>query len=418
MASPELVSFCCVGDDHLSGWVINYQNPRYNVVCLASSVFSIVGTIVQLLPKRVTAAESMRLMRRSRDPFTSQKRIVMWLIVADLLACLGIFFRSMVWLAGGNLLSDSASPATLFCAFVGGWIQLFYITTYFWTFCYAVDVFVIMKGFNGLSKLWVYHLISWGMAVVLTGEGLTFLFYPSGLECEEKKEHLVPYYLSTYIPIVLVMILNPILYILSSRSVPSILKSRRGKYTDIERAIVQSVRLKFFNVVLVFFACWIPNVLNGVLIFAGDNLTAQNFVYQAVVHILWYMMAILNPLQAFLNSLVYRGWQGCHCACPWHSDFSVQSVPITPDPATSRSVTPSQDEGLSTSYESDQRASLINGNVGLLSEIDGEDEFVPLLDIACFTEYRTFADNSTNFTSSSDSWSSSEWTKLPKPQLL
>lgn len=186
--------------------------------------------------------------------------------------------------------------------------------------------------------------------------------------CEDGKAHLVPYYLSTYIPIVLVMILNPILYIFSSRSVPSILKSRRGKYTDIERAIVQSVRLKFFNVVLVFFACWIPNVLNGVLIFAGDNLTGQNVVYQEVVHILWYMMAILNPLQAFLNSLVYRGWQGCQCACPWQSDFSVQSVPVTPDPGPSRSVTPSQDEGLSTSYESDHRTSVINGNVGLLSE--------------------------------------------------
>ncbi|CAH1231166.1 GPR143 [Branchiostoma lanceolatum] len=375
MASPELVSFCCVGDDHLSGWVINYQNSPYNIVCLASSVFSIVGTVVQLLPKRVTPAESMRL-RRSRDPFTSQKKIVMWLIVADLLACLGIFLRSMVWLAGDDHhLKDSATPATVFCAFIGGWIQLFYITTYFWTFCYAVDVFIIMKGFNGLrccqyniSKLWVYHVISWGMAIVLTGEGLTFLFYPSGWECEDGKSHLVPNYLSTYIPIVLVMILNPILYISSSRSVPSILKSRRGKYTDIERAIVQSVRLKFFNVVLVFFACWIPNVLNGVLIFAGDKLTGQNFIYQAVVHILWYMMAILNPLQAFLNSLVYRGWQGCQCACPWQSDFSMQSVPITPDPATSRSVTPSHDEGLSTSYESDQRTSLINGNVGLLSE--------------------------------------------------
>ncbi|KAI8502868.1 hypothetical protein Bbelb_195700 [Branchiostoma belcheri] len=419
MASPELVSFCCVGNDDLR-WVINYQNSSYNAVCLASSVFSIVGTVVQLLPKRVTPAESMRL-RRSRDPFTSQKKIVMWLIVADLLACLGIFLRSMVWLAGGHSShDDQPSPATVFCAFVGGWIQLFYITTYFWTFCYAVDVFVIMKGFNGLSKLWIYHIISWGMAIILTGESLTLLFYPSGWKCEDGKAHLVPYYLSTYIPIVLVMILNPILYIFSSRSVPSILKSRRGKYTDIERAIVQSVRLKFFNVVLVFFACWIPNVLNGVLIFAGDNLTGQNVVYQEVVHILWYMMAILNPLQAFLNSLVYRGWQGCQCACPWQSDFSVQSVPVTPDPGPSRSVTPSQDEGLSTSYESDHRTSVINGNVGLLSEIDGDvdPEFLPLLDINCFTEYRTFAENSANFTSSSGSWSSSEWTKLPKPQLL
>ncbi|XP_078681030.1 G-protein coupled receptor 143-like isoform X2 [Branchiostoma floridae x Branchiostoma belcheri] len=418
MASPELVSFCCVGNDDLR-WVINYQNSSYNAVCLASSVFSIVGTVVQLLPKRVTPAESMRL-RRSRDPFTSQKKIVMWLIVADLLACLGIFLRSMVWLAGGHSASDQPSPATVFCAFVGGWIQLFYITTYFWTFCYAVDVFVIMKGFNGLSKLWIYHIISWGMAIILTGESLTLLFYPSGWKCEDGKGHLVPYYLSTYIPIVLVMILNPILYIFSSRSVPSILKSRRGKYTDIERAIVQSVRLKFFNVVLVFFACWIPNVLNGVLIFAGDNLTGQNVVYQEVVHILWYMMAILNPLQAFLNSLVYRGWQGCQCACPWQSDFSVQSVPVTPDPGPSRSATPSQDEGLSTSYESDHRTSVINGNVGLLSEIDGDvdPEFLPLLDINCFTEYRTFAENSANFTSSSGSWSSSEWTKLPKPQLL
>lgn len=72
-----------------------------------------------------------------------------------------------------------------------------------------------------------------------------------------------------------------------------------------ERALVDAVRFKFFAINAAFYICWLPNLINGLLLWTlWFNLPAR------VVVSLWYLMALTNPMQALLNSLVYRRWKG------------------------------------------------------------------------------------------------------------
>ncbi len=81
------------------------------------------------------------------------------------------------------------------------WIQLFFSASFWWTFCYAVDVFLVVKRSAGIrcvpsctcvsercSRCWcvlcfstivLYHMITWGLTLLLCVEGVAMLYYPS-----------------------------------------------------------------------------------------------------------------------------------------------------------------------------------------------------------------------------------------------
>jgi len=65
------------------------------------------------------------------------------------------------------------------------------------------------------------------------------------------------------------------------------------------------VRIKFFAINAAFYVCWLPNLINGLLLW-----TLWFKLPVRVVISLWYLMALTNPMQALLNSLVYRRWKG------------------------------------------------------------------------------------------------------------
>jgi len=102
-----------------------------------------------------------------------------------------------------------------------------------------------------------------------------------------------------------VMIMNPVLYYLISKTVDSNIRGS-GMYTDQERLYAKTLRSKFFSIILVFFVCWSPNLLNGLFLFLGTKAVPLDY-YIA----LWNYMALVNPLQAFLNSILYRNVGGC-----------------------------------------------------------------------------------------------------------
>ncbi|XP_002738886.2 G-protein coupled receptor 143-like [Saccoglossus kowalevskii] len=108
----------------------------------------------------------------------------------------------------------------------------------------------------------------------------------------------------------MVMICNPILYFFSARNVSSLIKARFGRFTDQERAVIKQVKEKFALILAVFYVCWLPNVINAVLLFFNSRYK-DNSSIEAGIIVMDVMMGILNPLQAFLNALVYRGWAGC-----------------------------------------------------------------------------------------------------------
>lgn len=113
----------------------------------------------------------------------------------------------------------------------------------------------------------------------------------------------MPNYVLNYGPILMVMIVNPILYIKCSKEVDKQLIQRYGQYTNNERQIHDMFKFKFSLINLIFFVCWLPNIINAILMW-----TMWFHLPVRIIIISWYIMAVLNPLQAFLNALVYRKW--------------------------------------------------------------------------------------------------------------
>jgi Ocular albinism type 1 protein len=114
---------------------------------------------------------------------------------------------------------------------------------------------------------------------------------------------VLPNYLVTYLPIVTVMLVNPILYRQSSKEIDRQLVSRFSQITAQERQIMNKFKMKFVMITVVFYVCWMPNIINGIVLWSSWSQLPVKFVVFN-----WYLMAMLNPLQAFFNALVYRKW--------------------------------------------------------------------------------------------------------------
>jgi len=308
MATPKLQSFCCMFNVCTPALEVEFGKAitAYNCLCLISASLGFFGAVFQLWPR---TPGNLPRGRKELKSFMRQNYLITWLSLADLCAVLGIIVRSAVWLAGNVPFRevqehDRPDFAHWFCAITLAWIQYFYICTYFWTFCYAIDTYFLVS--DKQSKDVVYHLLSWGLSAVLCVAGLVPLYSPSLLSCERDIAHLLPHYLSTYIPILFVILINPLVYAKASSAVRQSLM-RGGRFTDRERNIMKQVKAKFFLLMLVFFICWFPNIINGVFMLMGESLPKS-------IHLAMYQfMAVVNPMQAFLNCLVYKGAGGSSC---------------------------------------------------------------------------------------------------------
>ncbi|XP_076312901.1 G-protein coupled receptor 143-like isoform X1 [Tachypleus tridentatus] len=305
MSSPSLDTFCCtVSKDHPSlQRQLHFSSTPYNIVCAISSLLGILGATYQILPSSGDSHSRHISLSGQR-----QKHIITYLAVADLFASFGIFLRSILWLTENEWMSNIDSEAgSSFCAIISGWIQFCYGATYLWTLCYAIDALKTVK-----QKIWtpvIYHCVAWGIPMMLTICGLTVLYAPD-FKCHSNVFRVLTNYLTTYIPILTVMIVNPMLYCIASNKAMQLVSSLLGRFTQQERQRMSALREKFFSIVLVFYVCWLPNILNGLLLWTTWGQLPRTFIIG-----LWYLMAIVNPLQAVMNAFVYRGCQDLRTWC-------------------------------------------------------------------------------------------------------
>ncbi|KAK9890755.1 hypothetical protein WA026_012102 [Henosepilachna vigintioctopunctata] len=198
------------------------------------------------------------------------------------------------------------NPGVIFCVLSSALVQYFYTATWIWTFCYALDMQFVLKEKEFNSKY--YHIVAWMTPFFTTSIGLSILYIPDA-DCHVSKSlltvitRILPNYVVTYVPIALVMVFNPNLYKQSTKDMERIITGVSGQFTNRERELVEAVKMKFFLINLVFYICWIPNLVNGILLWVLWFDVPLNFI-----SIVWYSMAFLNPLQAFFNCLVYRRW--------------------------------------------------------------------------------------------------------------
>uniref|UniRef100_A0A3Q0SME3 G-protein coupled receptor 143 n=1 Tax=Amphilophus citrinellus TaxID=61819 RepID=A0A3Q0SME3_AMPCI len=325
MASPRLETFCCPNRDAATEFVVTFQPVLFGALSLGSAALSLLFAILQILPKR---KGYRRLGQYPLPRPASSSRILFIISICDILGCTGVIVRSSVWLGLPNII-DHISVVNntdvwpeVFCVGSAMWIQLFFSASFWWTFCYAVDVFLVVKTSAGISTIILYHMITWGLAVLLCVEGVAMLYYPSISDCEQGLQHAIPHYVTTYAPMLLVLLANPVFFNRTISTVTSLLKGRQGIYTENERRLANEIKIRFFKIMLVFFICWIPNIINESLLFylemqtdINDN-SFRNIRNTALIT--WFIMGILNPMQAFLNTLAFHGWTG------FDVDFSLQ----------------------------------------------------------------------------------------------
>ncbi|KAL7983753.1 hypothetical protein Chor_000629 [Crotalus horridus] len=153
-----------------------------------------------------------------------------------------IIFRSIVWLGFPDFVANISLvnqtdiwPAT-FCVGSAMWIQLLYSAVFWWLFCYAVDLYLVVRRSAGVS-------------------------------CENGLEHAIPHYVTTYVPLVLVLMVNPILFSRTVVAVASLLKGRQGIYTENERRLGTEIKNRFFKIMMIIIVCWSSNIINEGLLF-------------------------------------------------------------------------------------------------------------------------------------------------------
>ncbi|XP_059198637.1 G-protein coupled receptor 143 [Centropristis striata] len=339
MASPRLETFCCPNRDAATEFVVTFQPVLFGALGLGSATLSLFFAVLQILPKR---KGYRRLGQYPLPRPASSSRILFIISICDILGCTGIIIRSSVWLGLPNIIdhisvtnSTDAWPE-VFCVGSAMWIQLFFSASFWWTFCYAVDVFLVVKTSAGISTIILYHMITWGLAVLLCVEGVAMLYYPSISDCEQGLQHAIPHYVTTYAPMLLVLVANPVFFCRTISAVTSLLKGRQGIYTENERRLANEIKIRFFKIMLVFFICWVPNIINESLLFyletQADITDGSYRNIRNAALITWFIMGILNPMQAFLNTLAFHGWTG------FDVDFRVQRRRELPWDSVSTSV--------------------------------------------------------------------------------
>ncbi|TFJ97282.1 endoplasmic reticulum membrane-associated RNA degradation protein [Platysternon megacephalum] len=320
MASPRLETYCCPNRDAATQLVLTFQPEVFCGVCIGSASVSLLLSILQLLPKQ---GQSPRKMPKA----SSSTTILLLISVCDILGGLGIIFRATVWIgfpdfiANISVVNGTDVRPSAFCVGSAMWIQLLYSAGFWWLFCYAVDSYLVVRRSAGLSTIVLYHMMTWGLAILLCVEGIAMLYYPSIASCENGLQHAIPHYITTYAPLLLVLVANPILFRRTVTGVASLLKGRQGIYTENERRLGTEIQIRFFKIMLVFIICWLPNIINESLLFYLEmqpdiNGSPLKNVRNAAL-ITWIIMGVLNPMQGFLFTLTFYGWTGWKLNLKW-----------------------------------------------------------------------------------------------------
>uniref|UniRef100_A0A0C9RMN2 GPR143 protein n=1 Tax=Fopius arisanus TaxID=64838 RepID=A0A0C9RMN2_9HYME len=180
------------------------------------------------------------------------------------------------------------------------------MAAWIWTLCYAVDMKLLLGERPGRPS-W-YHSVAWICPGVLTIFGLSILYLPDA-NCHEATTlstavlRILPNYCATYVLLALVMIVNPVLYVKSTRDLENAVTCSLAQMTSRERKLVKTIKLKFALINIVYYICWLPNLINGILLWSlWLKLPVK------IIITLWYIMAVTNPLQAFFNAIVYQRW--------------------------------------------------------------------------------------------------------------
>ena len=100
----------------------------------------------------------------------------------------------------------------------------------------------------------------------------------------------LPNHIATYIPIVITCLATPFLFVSAFRQAETSMQRRYARYTTTERRLIDSLKVKFILIVSVFYLCWMPNLVNGLILWISWSNLPMTWIVAN-----WYLMVINQP---------------------------------------------------------------------------------------------------------------------------
>ncbi|XP_065845658.1 G-protein coupled receptor 143-like [Oscarella lobularis] len=303
MASPHSESFYCIPKTSLSSAERNW----YGGLSIGVAALSFIGSSYTA---HTWGRQLKRTKMKVRNQLVANPHIVFFLAIADLIASCAVIGRGTALisieppkLTNSNLSAANCSlgsphncrPYETYYLYFGVPLEIAlrfgFVATYAWTLFYAIDVYLKSKQMG--LKPSRYHAISWTAAAVFTAINETVLFVDVGVPCAGRPQ-LIGSYLCMYIPMIIVIVANPILYVLSSRNFTRNVKAR-GTFTNTERQAIREQKIKFLLMLTIFYICWLPSIVSGFYTVTKWHVPIEVYI----------LNALCNPSQGFLNSFAY-----------------------------------------------------------------------------------------------------------------
>eukprot|EP00118_Oscarella_pearsei_P027398 m.311041 g.311041 ORF g.311041 m.311041 type:complete len:364 (+) comp58582_c0_seq1:50-1141(+) len=354
MASPEGESFYCISNKTLS----NERGQIYVYVGISTAFLGFLGSLFQIVTtwksSKKPYADSADSIARNESSNTYIKKssvIVLWLAVSDLLACTMVIAKSVAFkeIERPGIGANVTSYPAVHKVYVYWGLPLeyllryFYVCTYLWTFCFAIDVLLKLKDWKPNEKF--YHVI-WPISLVLVGISVFLIVYHDMNECSPCQKLEVTYISSFWIPLVVVMAGNPIIYINSRRLYNRKLMSRTA-FGNKERKLLAVMTGKFLEMTIVFYFCWWTSIVVMVV-----NLidSCSSYTLDGTLLII---SSFFNPLQGFLNCFSYGKYSCAKCLIveATHNDSSLRRNTLSPDQSLELSLSSSYESTKSTTSE-------------------------------------------------------------------
>ncbi|TFK15251.1 COMM domain-containing protein 5-like [Platysternon megacephalum] len=288
MASLQLQQFCCRSLAPRLVWC--FHPPVWNGLCLGSAALGLAGLLLQALARHRRGC-GQAPGRGSENRLRAARGIVAAITASSCLGTAGILSRSVLWLAAppGSAgqppvnRTVTAGFAGPLCTVAVMWVQYFY-TAHFWAlFCYALEAVQLLRR-------------------------------PAGCRCDSQRPLAqalaVAHYAAAYVPLLLVLLLNPLLLSRALCAAAALLRGQTGRYTASERLQEQQLRRRFTSITVTFTACWLGNVVtDGLLLLEPAWRTETLRLLHVAIRTSWIIVAILNPVSGLLLSLALVGWQ-------------------------------------------------------------------------------------------------------------
>ncbi|ESP03341.1 hypothetical protein LOTGIDRAFT_205062 [Lottia gigantea] len=336
MASFQAASVYCVSDLELPTYVPqNHTNYRqiFSIVCLTAAGLGFTGSIVQLITWIIS---SRRLEDGEERRSLVNPTIVISLAIANIISSVGVVLRSMALLStkppkeycalteSFNMssicehdveLSPSVCQKTMIIGNVlEGLTDYSFIVGALLTLSYSADVLHRQRGAIVESQVFknrptsLNMILCWILPFLFIAGSTVAVYYKTDFpqRCpHDSRIHIR--YLIVYLPITLVMIINPILLFKARSLVKKSITRRTATFSSRERNIIRKMTIRFIFIVLLYIICWIPNIAESctqvILYYYGtDSPSIQTYQWLFPLLI---TEAIMNPLQGFYNCFLY-----------------------------------------------------------------------------------------------------------------